>query len=191
MSALTFTLNDIITTAPTDASFRKALRFILQHEGVYFESVPDDPGGDTCCGVTQSDYNDFRKEHSKPTRTVAQITAAEVGQLYMEHYWSPVKASQMPYPVALAVVDGGVNCGTGTAVRWLQGVLGVTQDGKVGPATLASITAYVEKHGAEALSDAIDARRIQYYISIAASRPTLKKFLAGWLNRVSDLDAAT
>ena len=51
----------------------------------------------------------------------------------------------MPPSLALLVFDAAVNCGVGRAARWLQGVLGVAQDGVLGDITLAALARRIER----------------------------------------------
>jgi len=63
-------------------------------------------------------------------------------------------------------------------------VLGVKDDGIVGPNTLYAINNYPDQ---KALFNKLWLRRKDHFVSIANSRPANKKFLKGWLNRLNDL----
>ncbi len=167
--------------------FDKSLNFVLDHEGRIFENVDGDPGGATMDGITWRDYNAYRKEHGLPIRDLHQMTAAEMGAVYTEHYWRPMHCDDLPFPVAITLFDSAVNVGSGRVVIWLQQVIGVTPDGGFGPVTLGAVKGYVKIHGAEALARSVLARRADYYSLIGAPGKKLNKFLKGWLNRVADL----
>jgi lysozyme family protein len=55
-------------------------------------------------------------------------------------YWEPVQAANMPPGLDLSMFDDAWNTGVGNASLKLQRVLGVTQDGMVGPNTLGRIS---------------------------------------------------
>ena len=72
-----FALADITASASANgrsAAFMSALAFTLEQEGIYYEVVPGDNGGATCCGITQEDYNAYRSLIIAPSRSVEQIT---------------------------------------------------------------------------------------------------------------------
>lgn len=62
-------------------------------------------------------------------------------EFYRDRYWSPVRASEMPWPWCLLSFDAAVNHGPGGAALLLQRAVYVTPDGAFGPKTLAAIRA--------------------------------------------------
>ncbi|WP_281423880.1 glycosyl hydrolase 108 family protein, partial [Mesorhizobium silamurunense] len=60
---------------------------------------------------------------------------------YRRFYWDAVLGAELPDGVDCAVFDFAVNSGPGRAAKYLQAVLGVAQDGRVGPATVAAARA--------------------------------------------------
>lgn len=115
-------------------NFERALKLVLVHEGGWADH-PQDPGGATMKGVTLATFRQF----VKPGATKAdlrKITDAQLAQVYRKHYWDAVKADQLSDGLDYAVFDYAVNSGPSRAAKHLQFVLGVTQDGVIGPATL-------------------------------------------------------
>ena len=47
-------------------------------------------------GVTQRVYDAYRASHGLPTQTVANISDAEVSDIYRSEYWAPVCCDQLP-----------------------------------------------------------------------------------------------
>jgi lysozyme family protein len=178
------------TTVQPSQNFSRALNFVLDHEGREVEDVPGDPGGLTKDGITHIDYDQYRREHGLPARSVVAMSPAEELAIYHQHYADPVHFDDLPYVVGLTLFDTAVNTGLGRAIVWLQKELGVDADGGFGPNTLGAANEYITKHGASTLAMGVIARREQYYRDIAAARPALQKFLAGWTNRISDLRIA-
>lgn len=119
-------------------NFDTILAEILKSEGGYVNH-PRDPGGATNKGVTQRVYDDYRRLQGLPVQNVRGISQREVGAIFRNGYWDTVKADSLPSGVDYAVVDLAYNSGTNRAARFLQGVLGVDTDGKIGPKTLAAI----------------------------------------------------
>ena len=77
--------------------------------------------------------------------------------------------------------DAAVNNAMGRAARWLQAVLGVAQDGAIGPATLAALEARVGQ-GASLCAE-FQARRMVFM----AGLPTWRIFGNGWAQRLCAL----
>ena len=98
-------------------------------------------------------------------------------------FWDRWKADQIiNAPIALMLVDFVWGSGK-YGITVPQKVLGVTADGIVGPKTLAAINSRDPKQ----LFAELKAARKAYYERICSSRPTNKKYLKGWLNRLNDI----
>lgn len=122
-------------------SFEACHPYVLAHEGGFVDH-PDDPGGATNEGVTQATYDAWRKNSGLPMRSVRELTSEERDVIYRQQYWDAVRGDQLPVGVDYAVYDFAVNSGPGRAARFLQAVVGVTQDGQIGNVTLAAVRAY-------------------------------------------------
>lgn len=178
----------------TDPDFQRAFKFDLDHEGRVYEDVPGDTGGPTKWGVTWRDGNEWRKSKPLPPLTITQaratrlayLTPAVIEEIYYTHYWIPAKGTVLPSPLDAIIFDFAVNAGIRQAVKSLQGVLGVAQDGIFGSNTLGGVNRYILMHGQEELIEAYQQRRAEFYRNLAR-RGSYGKFLRGWLNRVSDL----
>lgn len=165
------------------ARFKECLKFVLKWEGGYSEH-PNDPGGATMKGITQSVYDSWRKSKGLPTRHVRNITDDEVEAIYWEKYWQPLRCSELPAPLDLVCFDSGVNCGIGRAARWLRAALGMPAATTVTPEVIAKVK---QHKNIAALAKAVCDLREQHYINISNANPKLKVFLKGWLNRLNDL----
>ena len=165
--------------------FREALSFVLKWErepGV--SDDPDDRGGRTNDGITQSEYDLFRKRVGQPPRDVANISEDELEAIYWHSYWLPSGATHALAPLDLALFDTGVNMGVETAIRLFQRAAGaLTVDGVIGPKTKAALQA-----GPLALTlDRMLDYREERYGRIVTRAPSQRKFLKGWMNRLDDL----
>ena len=166
----------------TDA-FPAALDEVLTHEGG-FSNNPADPGGMTCMGVTKRAWEHFvgRPVSEMEMRS---LTREQVAPLYRKAYWNACCCDQLPGGLALCVFDFAVNAGPGRAVRFLQRVVGATQDGVCGSMTLGRVAAFVEAHGQEAAIKAYQDARRDYYRSLS----TFAVFGRGWLRRCDEVQA--
>ena len=110
--------------------FDRAFIQLLGHEGGY-SNDPQDPGGETNWGITAAvaRENGYTGEMRGMTQEIAK-------RIYSKKYWLPA-FEELPYSVAFNVFDGAVNSGVGQSVRWLQRAIGVADDGKIGPITIA------------------------------------------------------
>lgn len=111
-------------------NFDRAFDRVVTVEGGYVND-PNDPGGETIYGITRRDHPDLW-EKGRPTLEQAK-------ERYRQQYWDPVKAEQIPWPLAFFVFDTAVNQGVGTAVRLLQKAAGTVQDGVLGQNSLRAI----------------------------------------------------
>lgn len=160
----------------TKANFDRSLAAVLAHEGGY-SNHPNDNGGATFKGVTQSSYDAYRVRNSKPRQSVKSISVSEIATIYRNEYWDRINGDCLPSGVDYAAFDFAVNSGVSRAARFLQAVVGVTQDGSIGPRTVAAITD--PKAVIEALSD----KRLTFLRSLS----DYAHFGNGWSARVADV----
>ncbi len=107
--------------------FNRCIEIILTEEGGLVNH-PRDPGKLTKFGISQRSYPDL---------DIAHLTREQAMEIYRRDYWDPIKGDDLPAGLDLLLLDTAINMGATTAVLLLQEALGVTQDGNVGPATLA------------------------------------------------------
>jgi len=122
-----------------ETNFRRALPLVLKHEGG-FVNHPKDPGGATNKGITLANYRRYVKQDGS-IEDLKAIKPDEVERVYKLFYWDAVKADLLPVGVDYAVFDFAVNSGPGRAVKFLQRLAGVTQDGAIGSGTIAAVAA--------------------------------------------------
>jgi len=164
------------------SGFYQALPVTLRFEGGYAHH-PADPGGATMRGVTQRVYDTFRVEHHQPQQDVRLISDAEVELIYHHGYWIPAKCEALPWPASLCHFDASVNHGLAGAAKVLQRAVGVPDDGKIGPQTLAAIG----KLPVPLLVSRMLFERLDLYERIAFRRKESRVFLLAWLSRVNAL----
>ncbi|TCA48551.1 N-acetylmuramidase [Rhizobium pisi] len=163
--------------------FTRSLSKVLVHEGG-FSNHPADPGGATMKGVTQRVYDEFRRSQNLPTRSVQQITDAELQAIYRKKYWNEIKGDKLAAGVSYVVFDGSVNSGVAQSVKWLQRALqelGLYQgaiDGQLGQGTLLALGGVNDN---DSLIARICARRMAFLKALR----TFKTFRKGWTARVA------
>jgi len=157
-------------------NYAQALKQVLKYEGGYVDH-PKDPGGPTNKGVTQAVYDSWRKSQNLPTQSVRAIADSEVAAIYKNLYWDRVSGDDLPAGVDFAVFDYAVNSGVSRAAKTLQAVVGVTQDGVIGPATIQATKTYV------AMS--VTNKRLAFMQSLSI----WSTFGKGWSARIADVKA--
>lgn len=184
------------------AKVEKLVPFILKWEGG-FVNDPVDRGGATNKGVTIGTFRSYRSKKGLPAPSVQDlkdISDAEWMDILKTLYWDRWLADNIKnQSVANLLVDWVWGSGV-HGIKIPQRILGVVQDGIVGPKTLAALNNMDEK---EAFDKIWDARK-KFFESIVnnsvakykAENPdateatllkvTQKRFLRGWMNRLND-----
>lgn len=167
------------------ADYRKLIPHIKRWEGGFVHD-PDDLGGATNKGITYATLQRYYriKGYPRPSvDTLRRLTDEQWSDIYKTLYWDVCKAAEIKsQAVANMLVDWYWHAGS-NATKGAQKVLGVIADGVVGAKTIMAINTRPPKQLYEELKQA----RIAYYNRIVASRPTNRKYLRGWLNRVNAL----
>lgn len=154
-------------------NFEQSLQMILHHEGLYVNH-PSDPGGSTMRGVTQAVWEDW-VDRPVTEEEMKSLTVDDVTPIYKRNYWDRIKGDALPSGVDFAVFDLAVNGGTGRGARMLQKVVGVTQDGGIGPQTLDAVA----RMDPADIIEEYAAQREAFYRRLK----TFDTFGRGWLRR--------
>ena len=154
-------------------NFDASLELMLEHEGGYVNH-PKDPGGETNHGVTKRTWAKWLGREIKKGE-MKKLKTTDVGDLYKNMYWDKLKADDLPSGVDFFCFDWGVNAGPGRSAKALQRAVGVTQDGAIGPMTLAAVA----EHDAKDLIEKLQAYRQEFYERLS----TFDTFGKGWTSR--------
>lgn len=164
-----------------DTSFER----LIGHEGNFSED-PKDPGNWTGGrpGVGQLKGTKFGiAANTYPDLDIRGLTLAQAKAIYYRDWWQKIGADVLPYAVVFQMWDFAVNAGMGTARRALQYAVGVAQDGKIGPLTLAAASRADQND----ILLRFNAFRLRHYTSLS----TWVVYGKGWTNRVAgNLDYA-
>jgi lysozyme family protein len=124
------------------ASFLQAWPGIFKQEGGYVKD-PNDPGGETYYGITRRDWPNWRGwtiVDSKPRHDGEVIPECEpyLQSFYKNNYWDVFSGDYVINQAASrSMLYNCINQGVGAAIENCQSAIGITADGKWGPATLA------------------------------------------------------
>lgn len=160
------------------ANWKPSYAAVRQSEGGN-DDDPDDHGGRTSRGITQREYDAWRRSKGQPTLDVWEAPESDIEAIYHEEYWAPW-GDLMPIGVDYLYFDMAVNAGPYRAAVLLQRALGVNADGRIGPVTREAIMKANPRQLIFAFSDA----KRNFYRSL--HQP---KYTKGWLNRTNFVQA--
>lgn len=156
---------------------------ILKWEGGYVNN-PSDPGGCTNMGITLATWKQLG--HDKNGNGIIncediKLLDSSDFELILRTYWNHWQAdSIVNQSVANILVDWYWNSGEG-GIKIPQRILGVEQDGVVGPNTISVLN----NQDPQTIFNKIFQARTEYLNNLVISKPALKQFLHGWLNRLN------
>lgn len=165
---------------PTAATsrFEASLARVLAVEGGYAEHRADS-GGATKYGITRRRLAQHRGRAVSKSE-VRALTTAEATVIYRAMYWDALRGDELPAGIDHAVFDFAVHSGVPRAVRALQRAVGVAEDGRIGPATLAA----ARKADAELALARLCADRLAFMTGLSA----WGTFGRGWSARLGMLE---
>lgn len=169
-----------------------------RNEGGYAHN-PADRGGETYAGIARNFWPKWegwtkvdkaKSEYASSSKVSlakwinfsakAHGIEREVSSFYKQNFWDTLSLDAFTdQQLANTVYDFGVNSGTGRSAKFLQQVAGVSQDGKIGPATLVA----VNSANPQALHAKFNKAREDFYRSIAKGNQA--QFLRSWLSRLT------
>ena len=147
-------------------NFPDCIAHVLAAEGGLVND-PKDPGGVTKFGISQRSY---------PALDIRALSLDDAKAIYQRDYWDKIQGEALPAGLDLLVLDHAVNAGPARAVRLLQHLVGVPEDGVMGPVTLAGV--------AIADRDDLIARYTELRLDFYRDLPNWRHFGAGWSRRV-------
>ncbi len=146
------------------AVFAPVWEMIKKHEGTEFENVKYDAGGPTKFGITLANL-----PPGSTAQDIENLTEEQAMAIAIKQFWNPIKGDTLDQKWATILCDQSYE----------RGVHGASN-------ILASIN-----HGQAQPQLAFDflkacAAACVHHVTVD---PTQAKFLAGWLNRINDLEA--
>ena len=145
-----------------DKNFEKIVQLVFGSEGG-FSNHPNDRGGRTNYGVTQSTYNGWRRKKGLSVKDVFYITKEEAKQLYYEEFWKASGADKLTDPrEAYILFDMAVNSSPYEAKKLF-------------------------KQSNENFYKFLKNRKI-FYKNLIDRRPDQKVFEKGWMSRLKQVE---
>jgi lysozyme family protein len=157
--------------APIPSDDQKIIADVIKREGGV-SNDPADRGSLTYEGISSISNPDLFKN--------GLPSDAQVRQRYEEKYIMGPGFNQITdSKVKSLLVDWGVNSGPAIAIKNLQAILHVDQDGILGAETAQAANSLHP----EDLVNSLVAKRVQMIGRLITNNPSQAKFAAGWLNR--------
>lgn len=167
-----------------DAEIEKLGPIVAKWEGGYVND-PKDKGGPTNMGITLNTWKHYGYDKNKDgliNEKDIKLLNQDDFKYVLRRYWDKWKADDiLNQSVANILVDWYWASG-----KWgiiiPQRILGVTQDGIVGPNTIKAVNNSDQK---KLFNDIMNAR-IKFIDDIIKNNPSQKRFEKGWKNRLND-----
>ena len=158
--------------------FLLGMNFVFEQEGGTNTSVYD-RGGITKYGISSKTY---------PNLDILNLTKEQALEIYLDDYWMTLRCGYFQTPVAIVMLDSGINCGQPTAAKWLQIAINgnhnfLKVDGIIGPQTMLASEGYPSYK----LAGRIVALRVKHYSDLIRKYPDQVANIKGWNNRAGDL----
>jgi len=155
------------------SNWKPSLKAVLASEGGN-DDDPLDHGGRTSRGITQREYDAWRRERNQPILDVWQAPQSDIEAVYHDEYWAPY-CDEAPIGVDYCLFNTRVLAGPHRAAVLLQQALGVAADGRIGPITREAMrkvdpTVFINRFAGVSAN---------FYRGLHQPR-----FTKGWLNRV-------
>ena len=149
-------------------------RIIAREGGAKITNDPNDPGGLTKYGISQ---------RSHPNLDIANLTYEQAKDIYIQEYFMKPNLQLLPTMLQEPVMDCCVHSGPQTAIKLLQKILAVAQDGIIGPNTLKVLSG----QNLQTVYTSYQRERILFLARQVVNDPTKLKYLLGWLSRVLNI----
>jgi len=145
-----------------------------QRRKVGYVNIPEDRGGETKFGVAKN---------ANPDLNIRLLTLEQAMEVYYDRYWMPVRAGAFPEIIGINLFDAAVNHGVRQAAKFLQRSVGTEPDGLIGNITIGATLEIEPIVVCERILDA----RSRLFNALANKYASQRKFLRGWMARVSSL----
>jgi lysozyme family protein len=178
-----------VGTAPKENKFRDdAIDEVIETEGG-FANHKKDRGGATKFGVTKKTYEAYMsKQTGEPykatVKEMRQMKVETAKDVYKTMFWNEIDGDKIKnYDVAHTLLDQAIHSGPTTAIKRIQKVLGIEEDGHMGEATVNAINAADESELLDLFLDETE----KNYRKIVKNNPSQKVFAKGWKKRAKAL----
>jgi lysozyme family protein len=132
------------------SNFETIIPFTLANEGGYSNDYNDPgnwTGGAVNSGVLKGTKYGISAE-SFPDLDIINLTLSSAESIYKTKYWDVNNLDSIDAGLSYLIFDAAVNSGNIEGVSLIQQVVGVNQDGDLGPITQAAIASYIDTNTA-------------------------------------------
>jgi lysozyme family protein len=160
-------------------TFDEAFDRLIGHEGAFSKDPQDDgnwTGGQQGVGELKGTKYGIAA-NTYPDLDIERLTLADAKAIYYRDWWLKAGGGQLSGAVMYQLWVFAVNAGMSTAKRHLQKAIGLSEDGVIGPVTVAKVRSMDEN---DVLMKFL-AACIRFY----TARSRWPRFGAGWMNRVA------
>lgn len=155
--------------------FNRLIDEIIKEEGSgVVTNDPADSGGRTQFGISERSFPEAWADD--------KVTLDEARGIFMDKFIKGPGFDRIPdqyEPIVRQLVDWSVTSGPYLPILSLQKALGVKQDGKLGPLTLAALV----KADVRTINNSLVKERILMIGRIVHKAPSQARFIDGWLQR--------
>lgn len=130
-------------------------------------------------GVTAAALAAYRgvPASSITAKAMAALTKDEAVAIGLKNYYHAPGFDKLPWNrITASIVDKGWGSGPGQAIKLMQRMIGVPDDGKIGPKTVEAYRDWLEAHQAETWA------RMRTTFDASLNQP---RFTKGWNNRTN------
>lgn len=161
-------------------NFEIAFQRLIGHEGGY-SNDRNDPGNWTGGKVGLGKLLGTKfglAANTYPNLDIKNLTIDQAKLIYKKDWWDKLGADQLHPAIVYQLWDFAINAGKSRAVKELQQVAGVPDDGIIGPKTIAAVKVMEVNDVLLMLA----AERLKFYTSLS----TWDRYGKGWTNRVAE-----
>ena len=166
------------------AQIKKLSPIIAKWEGKFVDD-PIDKGGATNMGITIGTWRSVGYDkNGDGIIDVQDMKLLDYNDFsaVLRIYWNRWQADNIENQSIAGILVDWVWASGVWGIKIPQRILGLKEDGIVGPATLKAVNSADQKE----LFDKIFEARKKFFEDIAKNNPSQKRFIKGWLNRLND-----
>lgn len=160
--------------------FDKSFDRTIGHEGG-FQADPKDRGNWTTGVIGKGELKGTKfgiSAMTYPKLDIKNLTVEQAKAIYKKDFWDALGMDRFPTALQFQLFDAAINHSWRRTVQILQRAVGVTDDGVIGPKTIAAVNA-------EELNDLLMnflAERIEYFTKLS----TFATYAKGWMVRCAN-----
>lgn len=173
-------------SSTSSSGFKNAVQIVLGLEGGFSEYNPLTKDPRTNKGITQPEFDEFRRKNNLQSKDVKDITTDEAIEIYKQEYWDKIQGDKLDAQnpkLAIVIFDSAVNNGIGGANGIIKSIVN-TDGNRFDDKMIEDIIAADKSN--DLYSNIIN-KRYQKYKDIIAKNPVMDDYAKGWNNRLDNL----